>query len=410
MVANDPLVAHYTFGMIERLQHLWAGLRRFHETEVVVLEQVQLRNLRNLYRAAWVSWPIYALAASWLLLSDAGGWDAVPLWQRAVGLTHLLGVFLVPPLAWAARRALHHSPLSGWARALPVLTVAFSLAQGVAITVFYQWVTPKVTPMMVVATTSAALFYLRPFVSIGLFTTMMVAALWAMPLTQADPALLLASQASAIVIPLSACVLSLVMWFKNREAVLLTQSLADANEQLRAKQEELERLALHDGLTGLYNRTEFMRQAGRELKRAARAGQTTAVVLVDLDHFKHVNDQWGHPVGDVVLKHVSRLLQQGVRGSDLVARLGGEEFILMLCATDLEQAVQLADKLRATVASQPAQADDLIVPLTVSLGVVDVPPDLSVQWASIYAAVDAALYRAKAQGRNRVCGVRLGAG
>jgi len=389
------------------LPRLWARLRRFNHTEPAVLQQVQLRNLRNLYRAAWVSWPVYALAAFWLLWGVTGDGAEVPLWQRAVGLTHLLGVFLVPPLAWAAQRTLHRSPHSRWARALPVVAVAFSLAQGVAITVFYQWVTPKVTPMMVVATTSAALFYLRPVTSLGLFTAMMVSALWALPLTQADPALLLANQASAIVIPLSACVLSLVMWFKNRETVLLTQSLADANHRLKLKQEELELLALHDGLTGLYNRTEFMRQAGRELKRAARAGQSTAFVLVDLDHFKRVNDQWGHPVGDVVLKHVSRLLRQGVRGSDLVARLGGEEFILMLCATDLDPAVQLADKLRVMVAGQPAQADDLIVPLTVSLGVVDVPPDPSVQWASIYAAVDAALYRAKTQGRNRVCATRL---
>lgn len=331
----------------------------------------------------------------------------MPLWQKAVGLTHLLGLLVFPPLGWAAHQALKQWPVHGGSRALPLVAVAFSLAQGVAITVFYQWVTPKVTPMMVVATGAAALFYLRPVWSISLFMGMMVAGLWTMPLTQTQPDLLVSNQASCIVIPLSACVLSLVMWFKNRETVLLTLSLAQANGQLQAKQVQLEQLALHDGLTGLYNRTEFLRQAVMELQRAHRSGQVTSFVLVDLDFFKRVNDQWGHPTGDQVLLHVSRLLSRGVRASDLVARLGGEEFILMLCATPLEQAVHLTEKLRKAVESMPAEMGARKVPQTISLGVVDVPPDRAIPWPMVYAAVDAALYQAKLDGRNRVCSRRF---
>lgn len=377
------------------------------DIEPLVLAQVHARNLRHLWLGAWVSLPVYALAAAWLLMGGGADWAELPLWRRMVGLTHLSGV----PVALAAGLLLgpvvRQATPPTWTRWLVVPVVVFYLAQGVAITAFYQWVSPKVTPMMVVCFGSAVMFQLRPWLTLALYGAAMLAGLLALPLTQPDRELLLSAQASAVIIPLSSAAVALVLWFQSRESILLAESLAQANQQLQLKQAQLEHMALRDGLTGLYNRAEFIRQAELELQRAARAGVPTTFVMLDLDHFKAVNDRWGHPAGDQVLRHVADLLQRRVRSADLVARLGGEEFVVMLCATAQEPAQRWAEALRQAVELQPTQVDNETITHTLSLGLVSVAPASSPQpampWSQVYAAVDAALYHAKALGRNQVC-------
>ena len=125
------------------------------------------------------------------------------------------------------------------------------------------------------------------------------------------------------------------------------------------------------------------------------------MVLVDLDHFKAVNDAHGHPVGDQVLVHVAQLLRDGVRATDLVARMGGEEFVLILPDTSPAAACALADKLRLALYTTPWQGQGVSLPLSASFGVGVAGPG-EVDFAACYAAADAALYEAKRAGRNRV--------
>ena len=236
-----------------------------------------------------------------------------------------------------------------------------------------------------------------------LFVGLAVLGFVTLPLTQPDPLLLASGRVSAIVIPLVALAFSMLSWRKNTVNILLSRSLAQANATLAAKQVELERLAWHDGLTGLCNRTEFMRRANQELLRALRHQHPTSFLLLDLDHFKRVNDHYGHPTGDAVLCHVAHLLAQGVRSTDLVARLGGEEFIVLLPQTGLDAALQCAEKLRLAVQNQPLDTEaDGPLSITVSLGVVEVPSDVGADMTAAYAAIDRALYRAKSAGRNCV--------
>jgi diguanylate cyclase (GGDEF)-like protein len=161
-------------------------------------------------------------------------------------------------------------------------------------------------------------------------------------------------------------------------------------------------MATRDALTGLYNRREFMRLAELELARGARVAADTGVLMVDLDFFKKINDQYGHPAGDEVLKQVSALLKTGVRATDVVARMGGEEFIVLLPDTDRAGALAVAEKLRSAICQLPLQVLGEVIPVTASIGVSGVK---QVQRASIdglYAAADQALYVAKQSGRDRV--------
>lgn len=377
------------------------SLRAAAHDDALVRDEVSVENLRRLRLGALLALPVFGGAGLWMLQSAHGSATAAP-WQFAVGGTHLSGMVLAVLLGGLAHGALRRAPTGRLARALPVLAALLVLLLGVALTVFYQWVTPKFTPLVLTALGAALVFYLRPPVSTALFSVAAVAGFLVLPYGQPDPALLASGRVSMVVIPLVSLVLSVLSWRKNAINILLSRSLAQANAALEAKQVELERLASHDGLTGLCNRGEFMRRADHELLRALRHKYSTAFILLDLDHFKRVNDHYGHPTGDAVLRHVAHLLASGVRASDVVARLGGEEFVVLLPHTPLESALRCAEKLRLRVQNHPLVTDAGPLSITVSLGVVEVPPRSRADVAAAYAAIDRALYRAKAAGRNCV--------
>ncbi|MCB1765447.1 MAG: PAS domain S-box protein [Candidatus Competibacteraceae bacterium] len=177
--------------------------------------------------------------------------------------------------------------------------------------------------------------------------------------------------------------------------------LRDETER-QAREQELKRLATTDHLTGLANRRHFLGQMALELDRFKRYAKPTALLMLDLDHFKQVNDTYGHAAGDAVLQHFASITLKVLRRTDLVGRLGGEEFAALLPDTDLDGALHLAERLRWALANLPMPAEEgTKIALTVSIGVtLFLPADLDANVILIRA--DQALYRAKQTGRNRV--------
>ncbi|MEW5855417.1 MAG: diguanylate cyclase [Myxococcota bacterium] len=166
---------------------------------------------------------------------------------------------------------------------------------------------------------------------------------------------------------------------------------------------QLTELAHHDALTQLWNRRRFMEALDSELVRSRRTGRSLCLLMVDVDHFKSINDTYGHPAGDGVLAHLARLLGIHRRAYDSVGRLGGEEFAALLPETRLPDAVTVAERLRvlvegASVGGLPAGR------VTISVGVTQAPVDDRDSVTTIYGRADACLYRAKNSGRNRVVG------
>ncbi len=181
----------------------------------------------------------------------------------------------------------------------------------------------------------------------------------------------------------------------------LNNELVNVRRQLEQRNADLQRLAYHDTVTGLLNRRSILEKLDEWLRHEQRYKGRLAVVMLDIDHFKRVNDVYGHRIGDRVLADIAGVMSRSIRETDFVGRYGGEEFLIILPRTDVAGATKMAERVRTAVEATPmhgANGEDFAV--TVSLGVAEYcdgdDEDLVVGRA------DAALYRAKDLGRNRV--------
>lgn len=167
-------------------------------------------------------------------------------------------------------------------------------------------------------------------------------------------------------------------------------------------QKQLQELSMTDGLTSLRNRRAFDQQLPAALEHARRYSRPLSLVVIDIDHFKAINDAHGHDAGDAILRGVAQLIASGTRLTDYAARIGGEEFAILLPETALFDGLQFAEKLRASVAASTIRVGDTGHRVTISIGVANVPHSLVPDAEELFRAADQALYRAKANGRNRV--------
>lgn len=201
----------------------------------------------------------------------------------------------------------------------------------------------------------------------------------------------------------------LMLDFQKHQLKQMTQQLIKIVEELElsktiieGQNRTLRELAIKDGLTGIYNHRHFLELFGREISLVHRFGQQLVMHMMDLDHFKNVNDSFGHPFGDFVLKEFVGIVRSAIRESDIMGRYGGEEFELILTNTNLEGAMRVAEKIRQNVQDHLFSDGTNSMRLTVSIGMaacsVNNPenPDLLIKMA------DKALYEAKNSGRNRV--------
>jgi diguanylate cyclase (GGDEF)-like protein len=178
-------------------------------------------------------------------------------------------------------------------------------------------------------------------------------------------------------------------------------TLADITRQTLLRK-KLEELATTDELTGVFNRRYFMEKGISEMKRAERNLRPVSVIMMDIDHFKHINDTFGHTTGDIVLRNIVKACSSGLRNTDLFARWGGEEFVMMLPETTPGDSLLIAERLRQIIASSTIQCEPGTVTVTASFGVCGIIKTEGTTLDDMIQKADKALYRAKAEGRNRV--------
>ena len=177
----------------------------------------------------------------------------------------------------------------------------------------------------------------------------------------------------------------------------------DQVQALRDQVEELSQLVSTDALTGLFNFRHFKTVLQAEMDRSKRSGIPTSLVMVDLDHFKAVNDTYGHEVGNVALQHLAAILRGEVRTTDIVCRYGGEEFAVIFPETHLNLAVKVADRIREEIQNTPLRTDASEVNLTASMGASVYMKTSVLDIEEFIDSVDKYLYEAKQSGRNCIC-------
>jgi len=388
---------HALITELRRRANQW---RSEHDQVAQAAHRTNLRRLPNLapvivvINAVFVVW----LGAELLLKHEA---ELVTQWKLGLFLTHLLMAICFGALAWAAHQ-LRHAVKSWLGRGLPLLAASLGEIFVIGFVTFDQWVSPNISPFLLGAIAISLVVYLRPFTSAWVYGLSYCLFFYAIGLTQTDAEQLLSNRINGLAAAGMGWALSVLLWRKFTTITLQQEQLENANTELQNKQKELQRLTRLDGLTGMYNRNTFVELTRQELARAQRQGSSTSILLLDLDFFKRVNDTWGHPAGDAVLKNVAIVANSTVRTTDLVGRLGGEEFIILLPNTTLEAARRLAEKLRANLERSPTLWEKTNIVSTVSIGVASTTASDKRDFDHLYSHADLALYSAKEKGRNRV--------
>lgn len=265
-----------------------------------------------------------------------------------------------------------------------------------------QQVTPNITPFIVGSLAVAMLFPMRPVPGLLGHLAAFVLFAWLNDVYQLDELVRLSNRGNGLAISLIAFVLARVLEAARAEELKARIVNERQKAALEAANEELNRLATRDPLTGLENRRSFLASAERLQALAARTGRPASVLMIDVDHFKTVNDERGHAAGDQALTAVARECLDCLRSSDVLGRTGGEEFAAVLPDTDVDAADEVAQRIRARVETLRPLSDDDAFSLTISIGVAPLLPGRADAVARALANADAALYAAKEEGRNRV--------
>lgn len=369
--------------------------------------EATIETLRRFRVALFVLLPIHVVLTGWFFFYQAPS-DRPELQEWADSL-HRLQAWQALVLLFfglvVQRYLQRHEKASTTGVLLQVVLCISYLLFGVLAAMLDVRVGHGIATFLIICQGVAILSLMRPWFAIGMFGMaylVFVHLLQSLANTVGDAALMASLHIQTLSTVLISLLLSLFMWHQYTRAVLLRRQLSFSNAALLRKQQELEILAQRDALTGLYNRRQFTAMAELELARTERIPGGIALLMVDLDFFKHINDQYGHPAGDEVLRQVATLLSAGVRSTDLVGRMGGEEFIVLLPHTNLEHALAVAEKLRKTLRERPLLVQGVLLPVTASFGLTWLAENQKGQLPSLYAAADQALYSAKHGGRDRI--------
>lgn len=353
-----------------------------------LLGEARRANLERIRLALRVLAPVH-LAIIYLLLKHSP--ESHQLWSHGLIFIHTV-LLLLKIILWVI--------ISQWKtdkiRPLPAgvflgCTLVIIISAGIVITLVEQVTAIGVVPFTLMNILIGTLFVIRPGEAILLFAAIYFALSFALDL--AGPSqLLLSSRLHGLISAALGLTLSLITWcsfYKSKKQ----------EEVIKNQQFQLEQMAYHDPLTGLPNRRFLDEIVKKDLALARRGYYRSCLMVLDIDDFKEVNDSYGHPVGDRVLKQLAELLKANVRDTDTVARVGGEEFVILLANTTLNDGLAVAESLRLLIQNYTFKVGKPGVKLTVSLGVSLLKGDGEL---SYYELADKALYEAKAQGKNRV--------
>lgn len=323
-------------------------------------------------------------------------------WRNGVILVHaaLLVIILValPGVLWLKRHGPKTYPILQW---IPEATGLVYLLAGAALAIVDQRVTSSINALMVASIGMGLAITTRPVVGFIQYLLTLALFLVGVEWVQKEPSLLLTVRVNSISAIGLGFGLTLLRWRHETLALHQERRIQEQQTELEAKNQELTILATTDALTGLLNRAEFDRKASQEICRLQGTGMPICLILADVDHFKAINDAYGHYEGDRILVEVAAILTRTLGSTDIIGRFGGEEFVVLLPGHSVDMGVQVAERLRSALCDPIARGEHA-VNVTASFGVAGLDIALTDALSQAFRAADQALYQAKNDGRNCV--------
>lgn len=365
--------------------------------------EIHALNLRRSYRLALILAPVHLAHVVLFWRFTEADSPASEAWRQGIMTAHaiMLPVALVLAILCSAPV---RDRLPRPVRALvPATGAMIYLGFGAVLAVIDQLVTPSINPLLLATIGVASTTLVPPLTAAVLYSTLLASFWFLISWTQTDPEILLSLRVNSISLTGVGFGVAYLFW-RNQVLTLRQRKEIEAQKlELEDKNQELALMVSRDPLTGVANRSHLTSAVAVEVARMRRNGSAAALVLLDLDHFKAINDSYGHPAGDAVLRQVSQVLASEVRSVDTLARLGGEEFAILLPDTTTEAAAEFAERLRKVIENHPFAASGVSLQLTASLGIAPLLTQEHDPLNTAYRAADQMLYRAKESGRNRVC-------
>jgi diguanylate cyclase (GGDEF)-like protein len=370
--------------------------------ELYIKKEVTLINLKRIFYISLVAIPVSIahVVIFGMDLPASGGVEYS--WRIGIIVCHSLLALIMALLGSFAYFFNKRTEITPLMKIVEYCAIITFFTFGVVIVVLDQLVTASITPFMIACIFIGVLFLIRPFFAVVVYIIGYLSFYIALGLTQVDQAVLLSNRVNGITVTSVGLLLSIVLWKVNKSNMLQKRLIEEQQAELIEKNKELEYLAFYDQLTGVYNRRKFEELLKNEVEKTGISDHHSCIVLVDVDSFKEINDNFGHPVGDLVLREVAGLLRDSLRKTDAVSRWGGDEFMILLTQTSLTESVALAEKIRTLLEKKEFVLKGIKLYLTASFGISPLGDNNDDFLETAYRIADEALYRAKEKGSNRV--------
>lgn len=373
-----------------------------HADKAIIKEKMVLINIKRLFYVAIIAMPLSLIEITIFFMNSSSGDATEHLWRISIILaqfTLFISMAILGSLAYFSRNKRTPNRLM-WA--LQYVAVLVILIAGAVIVAIDQMVVPSITPYVIVCTIIGAIFLISPLYAAIIHTLSYITFYFAISITQQNPDLLLSNRVNGLFSYGIGICLSYILWRTNSVNLQQAEFIKKQQNELKEKNKQLEQLAFFDPLTGLFNRRYFEEQLRNEIARMQRYENESCVAIMDIDYFKNINDSYGHPTGDRLLKIIALILNRHLRATDILSRWGGEEFIILLPNTSLHTGKLVTEKIRRIIENEIFIIDEQIIHITVSFGVSMLSTEMKDTFEYSYVNADKALYNAKQNGRNRV--------
>lgn len=359
-----------------------------------VLGECALINIRRIYYLSIIAIPMRLIVLS-TFMNTSYDTRTLKVWSQGIVASHFMLLIFMIGFFFITRKLKDRTEPNTTMFILQYTAVIVVLASGIAIVTFDQLVTTNITPFLLSCIVTGAVFLIRPLISFIVYLISYLAYYYLIALTIIDQQVLLSNQINGIAAVGIAFLLSIITWHYNYTNII-------QKRRIEIQQKQLERMAYYDSLTDLPNRRLLDKVIKEEMSSMKHNGHEAVIIILDIDNFKNINDTYGHLVGDIILRQMAGFLKSNVKETDTVSRFGGEEFIILMPETSLEEGYAFAERLRKLIMEKRFIVGSITLQITASFGVSLLTDTNSQNLKDCYIFADKALYVAKKGGKNRV--------